>query len=81
MSSRLEKFELNSAGVRELLKSQEMQGIIDEYAQGKASQAGDGYKAEVKVGAKRAYANIFPSDQKSAHDNFTNNTLEKVIRS
>lgn len=79
--SKLIKFELNSAGVRELLKSSEMQSIIDGHAQAKAKQAGNGYEADTRIGKKRAYANIYPATLEAAYDNLDNNTLEKVIRS
>lgn len=73
-------FKLNSNGVRELLKSPEMQDIIDGYAQEKAHQAGAGYEADVRIGKKRCYANIYPITVEAAYDNMDNNTLEKVIR-
>lgn len=78
--SKLLKFELNSAGVQELLKSPEMQAILQEEAKRKAEVAGEGYAAEVHMGKKRAYANIYPETQKARYDNYDNNTLEKVIR-
>lgn len=81
MTRKLVKFELNQEGVRELLTSTEMQKIIKNYASGKASAAGDGYSSAVHVGKRRAYANIYPDTKEAAHDNFVNNTLEKVIRS
>lgn len=74
------KFELDKGGVRELLKSSEMRSILAEAAAQKASQAGSGYSSEVHEGKKRLYANIFPASKEAAHDNFENNTLEKVIR-
>ena len=73
--------ELNDAGVQELLKSPEMQAILSELAQGKVSQAGDGYSYEVHTGEKRAYCNIFPATPDAKKDNYANNTLERVIRS
>lgn len=75
------KFKLNGAGVRELLQSGEMRNILSAEASRKAQRAGSGYSSEVRVGQKRAYANIFPSTKEAAHDNYENNTLEKVIRS
>ena len=81
LGGKLIKFELNSAGVQELLKGGPMQGILGSLAAGKASQAGEGYDSDVHVGQKRAYANIFPATKEAAHDNYENNTLEKVIRS
>ncbi|MDO5131445.1 MAG: hypothetical protein Q4D81_00500 [Eubacteriales bacterium] len=75
------RFELNKEGVRELLQSREMQDELAAQAQKKAAAAGDGYSSDVHIGTKRAYANIYPSTKEAAHDNYENNTLEKVIRS
>lgn len=80
-NGKLLKFELNSAGVQELLKSAGVQAAVNDAASRKAAQAGDGYSYESKVGSKRAYANIYPATKEAAHDNYVNNTLEKVIRS
>ena len=74
------RFELNSEGVKELLKSSEMQDILQELADEKAAEAGEGYAASVHVGQKRAYANIYPNTKEAVYDNLDNNTLEKVIR-
>ena len=73
------KFELNREGVGELLKSSEMQSILGELGQMKAAQAGEGYDSEVHVYSKRAVVNIFPATGEAARNNYTNNTLEKVI--
>lgn len=73
--------ELNDAGVQELLKSPEMQSILQELAAAKTEQAGDGYGYEVHIGEKRAYCNIFPATPEAKKDNYANNTLERVIRS
>lgn len=75
------RIKLNSAGVRELLKSPEIRKVVETEAAKKAQQAGEGYSSEVHVGQKRLYANVFPATRKAARDNFENNTLEKVIRS
>ena len=75
------KFELNHAGVRELLKGSEMKAILADAASRKAAQAGAGYSSEVHTGERRLYANIFPATKEAAGDNYENNTLEKVIRS
>ena len=81
MTSKLIKFELNSEGVQELLKGAEMQSILKDTAAEKAEAAGTGYDSDVHVGAKRAYANVFPATKEAYYDNLDNNTLEKVIRS
>ncbi len=79
-SAKVVKFELNSAGVQELLKSAEMQSILEGKAKEKAGEAGEGYACSVHVGQKRAYANIYPDTKEAYQDNLKNNTLEKVIR-
>ena len=80
MSSSVE-IRLNSEGVQELLKSDEMQALLSELASSKAGQAGGGYEYSAKVGQRRAYANIYPASKEAYQDNLDNNTLEKVIRS
>lgn len=75
------RIEINDAAIQELLKSEEMQAIVGEYASQKAAEAGDGYGYNVKVGEKRCYANIFPETKDAWKDLRENNTLEKVIRS
>ena len=74
-------FVLNRAGVRELLRSPQMQNIIREKAEAKAIACGQGYEASVRVGVNRAYANVYPATKEAYQDNLDNNTLEKVIRS
>lgn len=74
------KFELDSNGVQELLKSPEMQAILDSYAQETANRAGTGYAAETHIGKKRAYANIYAETYKARKDNWDNNTLLKSLK-
>ena len=79
--SKLLKFKLNKKGVRELLRSQAMQDVLEDFADRKVQTAGDGYAADVHLGKNRAYANIYPDTKEAYFDNLDNNTLEKVIRS
>ena len=74
------RIEINDAGVQELLKSSEMQSLLDSYGAQKAAQAGEGYDHAVHVHQKRAVANVFPATKEAAHDNYENNTLLKVVR-
>ena len=74
------KFVLNSEGVQELLKSAEMQAVLDSHAQAVADRAGLGYAAETKVGKKRAYANIYAETYGAKRDNLENNTLLKSLK-
>lgn len=73
------KIVLNSAGVRALLKSPEMQSFLSERAQAISDRAGDGYETDVFVGKTRANASVFASDAKAAKDNLENNTLLKAL--
>lgn len=77
----MSKFELvlNDAGIQELLKGPEMQGILADIGRQKASAAGPGYASEVHVFSKRAAVHIFPTDYESSKDNYENNTLIKVV--
>ena len=81
MSKTSFRFELNRAGVRELLKGAEMRSAIASEAAGIAARAGEGYASDVKTASTRVYANVYPASKEAAHDNYENNTLEKVIRS
>lgn len=73
------KIVLNSAGVRAMLKSPEMQAMLSERAQAVAQRAGAGYETDVFAGKTRANASVFASDAKSAKDNLKNNTLLKAL--
>lgn len=80
------RFELNTAGVRELLQSGEMQSIISEAAEQVASSASDlsgglEYNAEVKMGANRVAATVRPGSIHAFHKNRKENILEKAKRS
>ena len=70
---------LNRAGVAELMKSEDMKKVLREIASSKAQQAGPGFDSSVHLADSRAIANIYPTDAESAHENYENNTLLKVI--
>jgi len=74
------KFELNLSGLNELMKSSEMQGILNEKAAQIQARAGAGYEVEsahpisfVAIAAVRA------TDYKARLDNLKNNTLLKAL--
>ena len=73
------KIELNSAGVRAMLKSPEMQAMLSERAHKIAGRAGAGYETDVYVGTNRANASVFPSGAEAIRDNMKNNTLLKAV--
>ncbi|SNU09805.1 hypothetical protein SAMN05216470_2032 [Streptococcus equinus] len=73
------KFELNRAGVAELMKSSAMQEILTEEAGRIRNKCGDGYEQDVYVGRNRANAMITASSFKAKRDNLKNNTLLKAV--
>ena len=78
MSKRVE-IELISAGVRELLQSDEIREYCEELAQGVASRAGDGYEIDSMVGKTRANASVYAATKEANRDNLENNTLLKAL--
>ena len=73
------KFELNKAGVRELLKSTEAGSICMEYANQVQSRAGEGYIVESRRYPERTGAAVYPETYKAVRDNLKNNTLLKSL--
>lgn len=73
------RFELDRAGVRELLQSQEMAGICLNYANGVQSRAGDGYEVSTFVGRNRVNASVYAETAEARKDNYDNNTLLKAL--
>lgn len=72
------KFELDRAGVRELMKSPEAMSICKEYASAIRNRAGDGYEVDTYVGKTRANASVYAATYKARRDNYENNTLLKA---
>ena len=72
------RFELNRAGVRELLKSQEAMNVCKTYATAIQSRAGDGYEVDTYIGRTRANASVYAATYKARKDNYENNTLLKA---
>ena len=79
MSKRL-IFELNRAGVAELMKSKNMQKVLEQYATRVRRKAGEGYEQDLYIGRNRANASIFPKTKEAERDNYKNNTLLKSVR-
>ncbi|RRR49781.1 hypothetical protein EI999_09600 [Streptococcus suis] len=75
------KFKLNSAGVRELMKSPEMQAVLTDKANAIRNRAGDGYESDIYVGKTRANAMVYADSFKAKRDNNKNNTLLKAVKS
>ena len=74
------RIKLNSAGVRELLKSSEMRGICNEQASRIASRSGAGYDVQERNYPSRVSTVVKPVTVKARKDNSDNNTLLKAMR-
>ena len=74
------KFKLNRAGVGQLLKSAEMQNVLNSYASASLSRLGEGYETETFVGFDRAHAIVKAATPEARRENSENNTLLKAVR-
>lgn len=77
--AKLIDIELDDKGIQEMLKSPEMVDILDNLGAQKALQAGPGYEHDTHIFKKRAVCHVYPGTKEAAHDNYENNTLEKVM--
>lgn len=73
------KFELNLPGLNELMKSPEMQAVLDEAGETVASMAGNDYAASPKTGRWVGFSNVYPNSKKAARENYKENTLLKAL--
>lgn len=74
------KIELNSDGIRSLMKSDAIVGRLENVAQGVATKAGPGYVAEAGTkGKTRGRAFVQTTDWDSYDDNARNATLLKAL--
>ena len=71
-------FEMNRKGIGQLLKSQDMMGVITEGANQVRGRAGEGYEVETYVGFDRVHAVVFTATDEAKRDNYENNTLLKA---
>ena len=78
MSKNVE-IELNSAGIREMLLSPEMQALLGELAAGVAGRAGPGYASDTYLTGGRAVASAYAETSAAIRDNLENNTLLRSI--
>lgn len=76
---KLEKFELDSQGVSELLNSVELSDVLMNYANTAKSDLGEGYKA-VRVQSGDRKKVLVVADTKDAHDkNLKSNNMLKAV--
>lgn len=72
-------FELNQAGVRELLKSAGMQNAVNEVGEQILNACGDGYEVKHSVGRTRATCTVYPATAKAYYSNRKHKTLQKAL--
>lgn len=79
------RFELNLAGLNELMKSAEMQGVLEnagEMAAGIASNmSGEDFESRVHTADFTAICNVYPNSAKAAHVNWRDNTCLVAVNS
>ena len=74
------QFELDEAGVRELLKSPEMLEVCKGLANDIVSRLGDGYEVDPFPGGKnRVNVGVRAASKKAFQDCLKNNTLLKAV--
>ena len=74
------RIELNSAGVRELLRSEEMGAIVEGHASAIAARCGDGYGFDRKIMPTRVIASAYTDSADARRDNLKNNTLLRNLK-
>ena len=79
MSGKLFKFELNRAGVRELLKSEEVRHMLEAEADSRAASLGDGYTTNTLAGRNRINVRIVAESKAAQEENLRDNTLLQSI--
>lgn len=86
MNSRV-KFEHDSSGYIELMKSQEMQNMLSQHGEqiknsaNSSGHTGDSYESHTSVGQTRANVKVYPGNQHAARSNYKYNTLLKALGS
>lgn len=78
------KFKLDINGLRELMKSSEMQSVLQQAGNSVAARgtamSGGKYSARVHTASYTAIANIYPDSDKARRDNWDKNTALKALQ-
>lgn len=73
------KFELNRSGVRELMKSKEMEKVVNEYANSALGRLGEGYEVSTYSGLTRVNAEVSAETFAAKRENLKSNTIIKAV--
>lgn len=71
---------LNTAGVRALLRSEDVYNHIESMTKNVRDKCGDGYEASVVVGRNRVIGSVITATGSAMRDNSNNNTLLKRVK-
>ena len=75
----MDKFELNTEGVKNLLQSSEMMEICKGYAYNAQARLGKGYEVTTHTGKTRVNAQVAAVTYEAKKDNAKKNTILKAI--
>jgi hypothetical protein len=73
------EFVIHKNGVKDLLKSQEVQDMLATKAAGIAARAGDGFTSGVRVGTDRARAYVLPDTYVARRRQAKHHLLERAV--
>lgn len=73
------EFVIHKNGVKDLLKSQEVQDMLATKAAGIAARAGDGFTSGVRIGNDRARAYVLPETYAARRRQAKHHLLERAV--
>lgn len=74
------KIVLNSEGIRELLRSEEVSNECKKHADSVQARCGSDYTTESRTYPERRGYAVYPTTARGRNDNMKNNTLLKALR-
>lgn len=74
------KFQLNREGVRQLLRSDEMERALEDYASSAWSRLGPGYEFGSYFGKNRVNVEIRAETYQAKRENLKNNSILKAVK-
>lgn len=74
------RIKLNSGGVRELLKSEEVEKMCMDFANSAVAKLGNSYAADVRRYPERTASIVLARSYEAKNDNVDNNTILKALR-
>lgn len=74
------EFKLNRAGVRELMRSEEMMTVCKGYADRALSRLADGYESTTFVGKNRVNASVVAVSREARKEVYETNSILKALQ-